>query len=192
MNCERPQYSRRNRHRLLLQAPPRSRASQARALAQSRRTVRGSTPRAVAVSCSLKPPKNRQSTTLRDSPFLLTQSFQALIEGEHQFGLMVDPYEIGLELFVHHVAATLDAQSLLGLVEEDLAHGGGGDGEEMLAMGIDLFIALSEAQVRFVNQSRGAEGGLGCSSPSLAASDLSQGVVDLREEFVQGLLFAQG
>src|SRR5690606_8590879 len=92
---------------------------------------------------------------------LRAEPFERLVEGEEVGRALVGGDLDGVEGDGRAGAAALLADAGSGAVEEDVAHGPRGEGDEVRAVGRRDALAVDEAEVRFVDEAGRVEGGAG-------------------------------
>ena len=120
-------------------------------------TVSGDTPSASAVSCTLRPPKNRISMTLLFRSSCFASSTSASIECDEVAAWFVRDRHVVDERDLHPAAAPLQVLLRTREVAEDAPHQPCGHGEEVRAILPVHAARFDQAQVRFVHECGGLQ-----------------------------------
>lgn len=127
-----------------------------------------------------------------DSAFSLVDGFQAgerLVDGE-DVGIRVDGGGRVLELHLDGAAAAALSEAGSGVVDQDMAHDGGGNREEVPAVS-DLDGGLAEeADVDLMDKRRGLKRMRVLFARQRALGDQAQFIIDLGDELIAGALVA--
>jgi hypothetical protein len=105
------------------------------------------------------------------------------VDGEEVGGGVTDGGELGEGDLLAAVA--FEAFAAAGVIDEDAAHGAGGDGEEVVAVDeVDFGVGL-EAEVGFVDEGGGGEGVAGAFAAELLAGDGAELGVELVDDLIE-------
>lgn len=116
--------------------------------------------------------------------------FQGVVEGDDLGGVIGGVDELFFEGDFLEAAAAFGGIAGAGVVDEDVAHGAGGDAEEVGAgVGVEV-VGVGEAKVRFVDKGGGGEGMAGRFAAEEGAGDAAEFVVDEGEELFARLFIA--
>ena len=163
-------------------APRSSRSSQAFAIFQSRMTVSGDTCSAAAVSCTLKPPKNRISITrlFRSSTFASASS--ASSSATRSRSGSGEEREVRSEADVHGAAPALHVLLRAREIDEDASHQASRHRQKVRAVLPVHALGLDQPQVGFVDERGRLERMVAFLSGHAAARNPVELVVDDRNE----------
>jgi len=113
--------------------------------------------------------------------------FECLVEGDDLGSVIGGVEELFFEGDLLEAAAPFGGIAGAGVVDEDVAHGAGGDAEEVGAgMGVEV-AGVGEAEIGLVNEGGGGEGVAGGFAAEEGAGDAAEFVVDEGEELFAGL-----
>ena len=127
-------------------------------MTQSRCTVRTVTPSASAISASLRPPKNRHSTTWARRGSICCEPLERLVELEQHVRLVLDGHGVVVEGHLAEGSAPLERGALSRAVHHDVAHGQRCQGEEMPAVAPLPPLPNAELEIGLVDQRGGRQG----------------------------------
>ena len=164
-----------------------SRYSQILALLQSRLTVTGEILSTMAVSSTLRPAKNRISTTLHFARVDARECVQRIIEG-HEVGAGIDAHEHGLiQRDMGHAASAFEVMTS-GTLDQNTAHQLRGYGEEMGPILPLHPLVIHEADVGLVDQGGRLEAVVAALTSHAAVRQPAQLRIDDRRQAVERAL----
>lgn len=117
------------------------------------------------------------------------QSFQGLLDGKDLRRVTLHRLVHPIEIRLVGATTSLVGQPSSRMVDQDLAHGACGDGEEMTAIAPRYAVLVGEFEISFVDQAGGVQG-LGETLAELTPGDAAQIVVDRRHQAVESSFLA--
>lgn len=132
---------------------------------------------------------------LDEAGFLRVEAFQrveSVVEGEQADRLFNDLVDGVVEGKLRSVTAALSRCARAGMVNEDLAHEAGGDGQKVGAAGVDVLALVDDAGVKLADQGGGLKGVAVKFAARLGFGDFVQFRVDVGEDAVEGGFVAAG
>src|SRR5262249_45948103 len=122
------------------------------------------------------------------------QTLQELVQGEELLDLRLDGNLAVVERYLLHISAAFLALSPASVVDDHLTHGGGGDGEEVIAVLPVRPGLVDQLQVRLVDEASGIQGAGRSPVTELPARNPAQLGVNERHQLIEctGPAFAVG